>query len=139
VFQSELIGIVFGPERTGLLNDHIARCYKAITIPVNSNFPSLNLAQAVSIIGYEWFENFSQIEKEQRVYLGATQQAYQKDLKAFLDSLEKHLDETNFWRVPVKKPVMWRNLTNFFSRIDLTQQDLKTLYGVIDTLRKGRE
>jgi tRNA/rRNA methyltransferase len=84
-FQAESIGIIFGPERTGLLNDYIARCYRAITIPVNPNFPSLNLAQAVAIIGYEWFENFSEIkEKGQTLYVGSTHSASQRDLREFL-------------------------------------------------------
>jgi tRNA/rRNA methyltransferase len=138
-FLSGGVGIVFGPERTGLLNDHIARCYKAITIPLNPSFPSLNLAQAVSIVAYEWFGAFSSVHsKKQYMHLGATKLAHQEDLNRFLFFLESHLDQANYWRVSSKKPTMWRNLINFFSKVDFTQQDLNTLYGVIDALRNRK-
>ncbi len=136
-YQQGRIGIVFGPERTGLTNDYIARCYKAITIPVNPDFSSLNLAQAVSVIAYEWFQGLSpQGGVESYLQLGDTSLATQDQVCGFLRLLENRLDQTNFWRVLSKKPIMWRNLQNLFTRQDLTQQDVKTLCGVIDALTK---
>lgn len=136
--SQEPVGIIFGPERTGLTNDHIARCYKAITIPVNINFSSLNLAQAVAIVAYEWYQQkISLTQALTKQTLGKTQIATQLEIKKFLDFLEENLDKTRFWRVDSKKPTMWRNLQNFFTRISPTQQDLKTLYGIIDALRKS--
>lgn len=136
-FQQERFGIVFGPERTGLTNDYIARCYKAITIPVNADFSSLNLAQAVCVVAYEWFQSLSHQEGlGAYVQLGNTSLATQDEVRGFLCLLEKHLDQTNFWRVLAKKPIMWRNLQNLFTRLELTQQDVKTLCGVVDALTK---
>ncbi|MGH7091855.1 MAG: RNA methyltransferase, partial [Stellaceae bacterium] len=53
--QGEACGILFGPERTGLLNVHVAAADTVVTVPLNPAFSSLNLAQAVLIVGYEWF------------------------------------------------------------------------------------
>ncbi|WP_165380286.1 RNA methyltransferase [Candidatus Finniella inopinata] len=136
-FQEERFGIVFGPERTGLTNDYMARCHKAITIPVNPDFSSLNLAQAVSVIAYEWFQSQSSQALKACIQLGKTTLATQGQMNGFLNLLEKNLDQTNFWRVSTKKPIMWRNLQNLFTRLDLTQQDLKTLCGVVDALSKS--
>ncbi len=127
------VGIVFGPERTGLSNEDLTKCYGIIHIPVNPDFSSLNLGQALVIIAYEYFIAQKPNIKNS-LHLGETKPATQEEISYFLINLEKKLDSTHFWRTASKKPVMWRNLRNIFTRMDLTQQEVRTLNGVIDAL-----
>jgi tRNA/rRNA methyltransferase len=133
------VGILFGPERTGLCNEDLVLARGIISIPVSSDLPSLNLAQAVSIVAYEWFHRTHSCQnKEPMLHLGETIPCTVEKLENFLIFLEKKLDEAHFWRVPHKKEVMWRNMRNIFTRHTLTHQDIQTLYGVIDTLSTPR-
>ncbi len=125
-------GVIFGPERTGLSNDHLARCQAIIQIPTNPNFSSLNLAQAVLLFAYELYQNHGQ--SAPILHTGETRVASQAQLHQWLKHLEETLDQVNFWRVASKKPIMWRNLMNIFTRTPLTEQEIRTLYGVIDIL-----
>ena len=127
------VGIIFGPERTGLSNENITQCYGIIRIPVNPEFSSLNLGQALVIIAYELFL-LKDTTPPSFLHLGSTKPATQEELAYFLSNLEQKLDSTHFWRTASKKPVMWRNLRNIFTRMDLTQQETKTLNGMIDAL-----
>lgn len=127
------VGIVFGPERTGLSNDDFVLCRSIIQIPVCENFSSLNLAQAVVLVGYEWFQSL-QIPAESKFHMGETQLASSVQVQHFLTDLEKSLDEKKFWRIDHKKPIMWRNLQNIFTRMDLTEQEVRTLWGMIRSL-----
>ncbi len=133
------IGIVFGPERTGLTNDYIARCQRMIQVPVNPAFSSLNLAQAVAIISYEIYQQKTLAFNKQsyHLHMGQTQKASQQEIRKFLNFLEQSLDQTHYWRVDSKKPIMWRNLQNIFTRMDMTAQDIKTLYGMIRSLNRS--
>lgn len=130
-------GILFGPERTGLDNDILSRCHGIIQIPVDPLFSSLNIAQACVVIGYELYKN-AQTQKgnspQSQFHYGETSPAPQAQLDAFLMNLEQQLDAINYWRVPSKKPLMWRNLQNIFTRLQLTHQDIQTLWGVINSL-----
>lgn len=129
------VGILFGPERTGLDNDCLARCHEVIQIPTNPDFSSLNIAQACVIIGYELFKN--QTSPEAIFHYGETCPAPQAQLDHFLSYLEESLDETHYWRVPSKKDLMWRNLKNIFTRFHATEQDIQTLRGVIKSLKNS--
>jgi tRNA/rRNA methyltransferase len=127
------VGIVLGPERTGLNNEDLSECYGIIHIPVNPNFSSLNLGQALVIIAYECF--VTKLNPTMTyLHLGSTKPASQKEISYFLDNLESKLNQTHFWRTPSKKPIMWRNLRNIFTRMDLTQQEIRTLNGIIGAL-----
>lgn len=131
------IGILFGPERTGLNNDSLSRCHEVIQIPVDPNFSSLNIAQACVVIGYELFKNAQQkaaMPSKSQLHYGETYPAPQGQLEAFLRALETQLDDAHYWRVPSKKPLMWRNLQNIFTRLHLTHQDIQTLWGMMNTL-----
>lgn len=130
-------GVIFGPERTGLSNDHLARCHAVIQISTNPDFSSLNLAQAVLLFAYEFYQ--SQIDPKPHLFTGETKQASQGQLHQWLTFLEKTMDDVNFWRVSSKKPIMWRNLMNIFTRTPMTEQEIRTLYGVIDSLLHPRK
>lgn len=127
-------GILFGPERTGLSNDLLSRCHKIIQIPVDPDFSSINLAQAVILIGYEWFKQTRLPEKH--FNYGQTAPATQATLQRFLNDLEQDLDQTNYWREIHKKPLMWQNLQNIFTRLHLTEQDLRSLRGVLQSIKR---
>lgn len=129
------VGILFGPERTGLENDILSRCHKIIQIPVDPDFSSLNLAQAVILISYEWFKQTHSFENS--FSYGQTHLATQATLQRFLNDLEQDLDQTNYWREIHKKPLMWQNLQNIFTRLQLTEQDLRSLRGVIQSIKRN--
>lgn len=130
----ERVGIVFGPERTGLSNEELPKFRAILQVPVDPEFSSLNLAQAVAITAYEWYQTRSDFKG--KLHLGDTIPAATEQIQGFLGALEHALDETNFWRIDHKKPIMWRNLQNIFTRMDLTEQEVRTLHGVVKSLTR---
>jgi tRNA/rRNA methyltransferase len=131
-------GILFGPERTGLDNDEVAIADAIITFPSNPGYASLNLAQAVLLCGYEWFKAAHGDAPPPSTIPRTTSPPAQREmLLAFFDYLEAKLDESGFFRPATKKPGMRRNLRNIFHRMELTQQDVRTLWGAVVRLVEG--
>ena len=131
-------GILFGPERTGLDNDEVALADAIITFPSNPGYASLNLAQAVLLCGYEWFRAaHGDAPPASTIPRAASPKAQREMLLAFFDYLEAKLDENGFFRPAAKKPGMRRNLRNIFHRMELTQQDVRTLWGAVVRLVEG--
>ncbi|MEX1109168.1 MAG: RNA methyltransferase [Dongiaceae bacterium] len=130
-------GVLFGPERTGLNNDDVALADAVIAVPVNPGFTSLNLAQTVMIVGYEWFQAGADAPSEQLVATH-TVPATKGDLHGFFEHLEHELDAAGFLAVPEKRPSMVRNIRNIFERAALTETEVKTLHGIISRLVGGR-
>ncbi|HZL59875.1 MAG TPA: RNA methyltransferase [Stellaceae bacterium] len=126
----EACGILFGPERTGLRNEHIALAEAVISVPLNPAFSSLNLAQSVLIIGYEWF-NVGDATPAEQFAVGHSKPAEKERLIRFFEHLEEALDATDFMRSAEKRPSMVRNLRNLFQRAHCTEQELRTLHGVV--------
>lgn len=129
------IALVFGPERTGLNNDELAFCHSTIQIPVNPERSSLNLSHAAAIILHEIYQ--TQTDANSFWHTGDTLVASSSEVDAFLDYLEKSLDNTHFWRTPAKKTGMKRNLISMFKRHTWFEQDLKTLRGMVNALMKN--
>jgi len=132
------VGILFGRERYGLQNEEVALANRIITFPVNPGFASLNLAQAVLLIGYEWFKlstagalPFAMPERSER--------ASQHQMQAFFDNLVRELDRVEFLRPAEKRDTMLVNLRNIFTRMEPTKQDMHTLHGVIMAIAEGRK
>ena len=132
------VGILFGRERYGLQNEEVALANRIITFPVNPGFASLNLAQAVLLIGYEWFKlatagalPFAMPEHSER--------ASQHQMQAFFDNLVRELDKVEFLRPAEKRETMLVNLRNIFSRMEPTKQDMHTLHGVVMAIAEGRK
>jgi tRNA/rRNA methyltransferase len=123
-------GILFGPERTGLLNEHIALADTVLSVPLNPAFSSLNLAQAVLLVGYEWFIAGDETPASQLV-TGHSKPATKELLVRFFEHLEEELDRCGFMRNEEKRPSMVRNLRNLFQRAHCTEQELRTLHGVV--------
>src|SRR3984893_9348166 len=132
------VGILFGRERYGLQNEEVALANRIITFPVNPGFASLNLAQAVLLMGYEWFKlsiesalPFAMPERSER--------ASQHQMQAFFDNLVRELDRVEFLRPAEKRETMLVNLRNIFSRMEPTKQDMHTLHGVVMAIAEGRK
>lgn len=124
----ENIGIIFGPENSGLSNHEISLADEIVTIDT-SNLKSLNLAQAVLVVCYDLFMN---IDKKSEIENLAQNLCSKKQLGQFLDMLFKKLDDRNFYKVEEKKPIMQNNIANIFTRIpNLSENELQTLYGII--------
>lgn len=135
-------GVMFGPERTGLENDDIVLADTVLTVPLNPEHCSLNLAQAVLLVGYEWFQVAGAGPAEASMTKGAKGRlANKEELVMFFEHLERELDDCGFLRLPDKRPTMVRNLRNLFQRAEMTEQEVRTMHGVVTelaTLRKKR-
>ena len=131
------IGVVFGRERSGLTNDEIAAGQVLITIPVNEEFASLNLAQASVVIAHEWSKQ-SITQFEPHTPTGKSFPADMKDFDGFFERLEQELDVGDFFRVPEMRDMMKRNIRNALLRAEFTDQELKTLHGVLTALTRKR-
>lgn len=127
------IGILFGRERTGLINDHIALANAKITIPLNPDFASLNLAQAVLLVGYEWFQAHDSTPSHQ-VHFGKSAPATKEEYYQFYQRLENELDKRGFFVAKDMKPSMTRSLQNMLQRAEMTEQEIRTWHGVISAL-----
>ena len=123
------VGILFGPERSGLSNQQISLCDKIIEIPLNKNFKSLNLAQSVLLVAYEIF-NLS-INKK---ILQKKQIAKKKELLIFFRVLIDFLENKNFFKVKEKKKIMVQNIKTIFNKAELSEKELKILLGIIKNL-----
>jgi len=138
VDSGENVAVLFGRERYGLENDEVALADRIVTFPVNPAFASLNLAQAVAIIAYEWFKRVSSGElpfaMPRRSELARKQQ-----IEAFFSNLEQELDAIEYFRPLDKRATMLVNLRNIFARMQPTQQDIQTLHGIVMALSEGRK
>jgi tRNA/rRNA methyltransferase len=131
-------GVLFGPERTGLDNDEVALADAILTFPANPAYASLNLAQAVLLIGYEWFKATNgDAPPAPAVFRTVSPPAKREMVIAFFEFLEGQLDDAGFFRPVTKKPGMRRNLRNIFHRMQLTEQDVRTLWGAVVRLIEG--
>ncbi|MEG9861260.1 MAG: RNA methyltransferase [Parvularculales bacterium] len=127
-------GVVFGPERTGLTNDEVVCADGIMRVPVNPSFSSLNLAQSVVLVAYEWRKAYDSTIPAIWVIPPETRPANRDELIGFYIHLESALDEAGFLRPPEKRPSMVRNIRNFFQRGRPTEQEIRTLRGIISAL-----
>jgi tRNA/rRNA methyltransferase len=130
-------GILFGPERMGLSNDDVALADAILSFPVNPAFSSLNLAQAVLLVGYEWWKR----ESGGAAPIAPTRNPTpppREHVLAFFDFVERELDAVEFFYPPEKAPIMRRNLRNIWHRLALSGQDVQTLRGAFTALVTGR-
>jgi tRNA/rRNA methyltransferase len=138
IAAGETVGILFGRERNGLENDEVALADRIVTLPVNPAFASLNLAQAVVIVAYEWFK----LQSGEKLPFSMPQKspsAGKEQLLAFFASVERELERVEFFRPPDKRETMQINLRNIFTRMAPTQQDIQTLHGVLMSIAEGRK
>jgi TrmH family RNA methyltransferase len=130
-------GLLFGPERAGLDNDDMAAADALIRIPLDPGFTSLNLAQAVMVVAYEWWTAADETVPR-TLMTNETRIATKAELENFLAHLTRELDACGFLRNQPKRPGMVRNIRHFFQRGEVTRQELRTLHGIVTELAHGR-
>lgn len=145
--EGQKCGILFGRENAGLENDDIAIADALVTAPVNPEFASLNLAQAVLVIAYEWFKSEPQAglgrktefdgPAREGVQMLRTRPATRGEMVGFFEHLERELDASGFLRPPEKRPQMVRNIRNLFMRAGASEQEVRTLRGIVSSLTRA--
>jgi tRNA/rRNA methyltransferase len=137
IASGERVGILFGPERTGLENDDAVHADTALTIPLNPQFSSLNVAQAVLLVSYEWMTS-GDTSPEERMSEHATRPATKDELQNLFDHLDRALDQSGFLRHKAMRPAMVNNLRALLQRATMTEQEVRTFHGVIKFLSKNK-
>lgn len=144
----ERCGIVFGPERAGLETDEVALADAVVMAPVNPRFASLNLAQAVLLVSYEWMKEtkrgtlgrVTSYERELTPGLNTrgSRPATKEELYGFFDHLEAELDRLGFFNPPHRRQTVMRNVRTMFARMNASEQEVRTLRGIVATLAHGK-
>ncbi|MFL1463246.1 RNA methyltransferase [Roseococcus sp. DSY-14] len=129
--------VLFGPERAGLEAEDLARCDALVRYPLNPGFSSLNLAQAVMVMAYEWWVAADATPPRQ-LQTHKTRVATRGELEGLMAHLLAELDACGFLRNAAKRPGMVRNLRHCFTRGEITEQEVRTLHGVVAELSLGR-
>lgn len=138
--HNERSALLFGPERTGLGNEDVVLAEKVLQAPLNPHFSSLNLAQAVLLVAYEWYQFRPAPGPQDEGSEPATspdlpgRSATVGELQNFFEHLEQELDAVNFFRVREKRRAMVQNLRNLFRRAELREQEVRTLHGIVSAL-----
>ncbi len=130
-------GLLFGPERAGLDRDDMACADALVRFPLNPAFMSLNLAQAVMVLAYEWW-TAADATVPRRLETHETEIAPKAELERLLAHLTDELDACGFLANLPKRPGMVRNIRHFFQRGEVTVQELRTLHGIVTELARGR-
>lgn len=133
--RGEKVGVLFGPERTGLETPDILPVQALVTVPVNPDFPSLNLAQCVLILGYEWARQGGAEMPEPHV---EAPPASRLEVAKLLERLTTRLDDARFFWPEEKAEPMRRTLENLFYRLPLSGADIRVLHGIFRTLGRDK-
>ncbi len=136
--DSERCGVLFGAERSGLENDDVALADAILQVPTVPDNASINLAQAVLLIGYEWFKAGAD-RPDVVMPQGDTPPASKAEMEGFFEHLIGELDTCGFLRNNQHRPIMVRNLRTMFLRAGLHEQEVRTLRGVVKCLTSGRK
>ncbi len=142
--EGQRCGIVFGPERNGLETDEVANADAIVMAPVNPTFASLNLAQAVLLVSYEWMKQSGggtlgrvttyEAPIAPGLHTRGSPPAGRQDLIAFFEHIEGELDAGGFFTAPDKRPSVVQNLRSMFVRMGATEQEIRTLRGIVKAL-----
>ncbi|TXM98024.1 RNA methyltransferase [Methylobacterium sp. WL103] len=135
IANSEKVGVMFGRERIGLLNDEVSLADAIVTFPVSEEFPSLNLAQAVLLVGYEWRRAAGLAQAPFTGEIRAPQ-ATREALLSLFETLEATLARAGFYP-PEKRESIARNMRDRLHRMSLTEQDVRTFRGALKALERG--
>jgi len=148
IAEGQRCGILFGRERNGLETDEVVVCDAIVMIPVNARFASLNLAQAVLLIGYEWMRQHERASLGRvtdyetpltpGLYVGATRPATKDELLGLYEHLERELERLGFFNPPEKRQTMVRNIRSMLARMEATEQEVRTLRGIVAALAQGK-
>jgi tRNA/rRNA methyltransferase len=128
--EGRKVGVMFGPERAGLENDDIIRANATISVPVNPDFPSLNLAQCVLLVGYEWCRQGSTVPPVIQE-MARTEFATREEVDRLADHFEERLEAAGFFFPATKVEGMKANLRNMWGRLGLTRAEVQTFHGML--------
>lgn len=132
------VAVLFGPERAGLENDDIARANAIISVPVDPDFASLNLAQCALLTAYEWRRQTQEIVSE-KVDFARTEPASALEVDKLAEHYQTRLDEAGFFFPEHKAPGMKQTMRNLWSRMPLTRADVQLLHGVLRQMVRWKE
>ena len=124
------VAVLFGPERTGLENEDVALANAIVTVPVNPEFPSLNLAQCALLIGYEWRRQ-TEVVRPEVMGLARTEFAPMIEVERLGDHFEERLEAAGFFFPATKAEGMKQNLRNMWARLGLTRAEVQTFHGML--------
>lgn len=136
--NGQRVSVLFGPERAGLENDDIARANAIISVPVNPKFPSLNLAQCVLLVAYEW-RQMSQQSEGLVLEMAGTEPATQVEIEKLAEHYEDRLETAGFFFPDTKAAGMKTTLRNLWSRMPLTRADVQMLHGIMRQMVRWKE
>lgn len=131
------VAVLFGPERAGMENDDISRANAIVTVPVNPDFASLNLAQCVLLMGYEWRRATTEVV-DKTVSLDGDW-AEQIEIEKLAEHYENRMLDAGFFYPEAKAASMKVNLRNLWSRMPLTRADVQMLHGVLRQMVRWKE
>jgi tRNA/rRNA methyltransferase len=132
------VAVLFGPERAGLENDDIAQANAIISVPVNPDFASLNLAQCVLLTGYEWMRQQSTAAPVVHAMAG-TDWAQHSEIEHLAKHYEERMEAAGFFYPEHKAASMKTNLRNMWSRLPLTRADVQILHGTLRQMVRWKE
>lgn len=138
VAAGERVAVLFGPERAGLENDDVARANAIVSVPVNPEFGSLNLAQCALLMGYEWRRQQDTTPPETTELAGADWAPVQ-EVEALAKHYEDRMEEAGFFFPEHKAEGMKINLRNLWSRMPLTRSDVRMLHGVMRQMVRWKD
>ncbi len=133
IANGQKVGFLFGPERSGLESADVVRANAVVSVPVNPAFGSLNLAQCVLLLAYEWGQDVVP-QPDEEFRMSAGELAPSADVGRFVDTLVERLDKVGFFYPENKRDSMIANLENLFRRAPLTPPDIRILHGVTRAL-----
>jgi tRNA/rRNA methyltransferase len=146
--EGQRCGILFGPERNGLETEEVANADAAVMAPVNPNFASLNLAQAVLLMSYEWIKQANagtlgrvttyEAPLEPGLRTRGSPPATREELIGLFEHIESELDRSGFFTAPEKRPSVVQNLRSMLTRMGATEQEIRTLRGIVKALTGGK-
>ncbi|MEW9921856.1 RNA methyltransferase [Marimonas sp. MJW-29] len=138
IASGQRVAVLFGPERAGLENEDIARANAIVTVPVNPAFPSLNLAQCVLLIGYEWRRQTTEVIARDEEMAG-TDWASGEEVEHLAAHYEERMEEAGFFFPEHKVASMKVNLRNMWSRMPLTRADVQMLHGMMRQMVRWKD
>ena len=142
IHSNQKTGIIFGAERTGLTNEELSLCQAIMNFPTNPQFASINLAQSVLLAAYEWHKydhaNSYDSQSAHALDMNDSTPAPQGEITGFIERLEEDLETRRFFRTPEMKPTVMVNIRDIFTRNDISQQELRTLHGILSALRGNK-
>ena len=130
VAEGKRVGFLFGPERAGLENEDLVHANAIVTVPVNPDFPSLNLGQCALLLAYEWRRQTAEVAPEVMA-MARTDFATRLEVDKLAEHYEQRLGDAGFFHPDEKAPGMKLALRNMWARLNLTRAEVQTFHGML--------